>query len=409
MKAQRLDVFKIDNSSIERRPDGSIIVDALINRTGIQLYRRRDGKVKRELRKPSEVFDRRTLDSFKLITVTNEHPRELVTVDNKNIYSVGTTGENIEIIDNQFTRCKLMINDKKTIEDIESGSKVEISCGYTADIDETPGIDPQFGEFDSQQRNIVGNHVAIVRRGRAGSKVRIRVDSEDGAVLVSDDEFVGGKLMKIKILKDGKEVEVEVADEKVGAEIQACIDSLVSDNKKLDGEVKTKQEELDEKKKKVDEMEETIKADESELTTKLQVVTADRDQLKEKVDSFDKIINDSAKERANLIADASAVCDEDTVKKFDSMSNSEIKIAVIKTKLPKMDSLEGKSDSEIDLAYQMTGAIVSDNKNSFKKFGQSIVDGRQDSVLEDASDKSAEAAISHKNSVLDAWQNKEDK
>ena len=59
-----------------------------------------------------------------------------------------------------------MVYDKTVIEEIESGRKREISCGYGCDynIDENGNI---------LQINITGNHVALVDEGRAGHSVRI--------------------------------------------------------------------------------------------------------------------------------------------------------------------------------------------------------------------------------------------
>ena len=53
--------------------------------------------------------------------------------------------------------------------------KLEISCGYTCDTEEKPGTHPIWGDYDAIQRNILGNHVAIVDQGRAGT-AKVRMD-----------------------------------------------------------------------------------------------------------------------------------------------------------------------------------------------------------------------------------------
>jgi hypothetical protein len=70
-----------------RREDGSLIADARIARTGIQLYRgaeigKPEMEVVRAYRPGSEVFSEDTLKSAAHRPVTNDHPPELVTSAN---------------------------------------------------------------------------------------------------------------------------------------------------------------------------------------------------------------------------------------------------------------------------------------------------------------------------------------
>ncbi|MGB1276011.1 MAG: DUF2213 domain-containing protein, partial [Nannocystaceae bacterium] len=60
-----------------------------------------------------------------------------------------------------------VMTDKATIEAIESGKR-QVSNGYMADYDMTPGVTPDGQEYDAVQRNIRGNHIAIVDRARCG-------------------------------------------------------------------------------------------------------------------------------------------------------------------------------------------------------------------------------------------------
>lgn len=61
---------------------------------------------------------------------------------------------------------------KEDIEDIESGEKCQLSCGYYYDADMTPGrIDDL--TYDGVMRNIRANHVALVKEGRAGPDVMV--------------------------------------------------------------------------------------------------------------------------------------------------------------------------------------------------------------------------------------------
>src|SRR5690606_27126345 len=86
----------------------------------------------------------------------------------------------------------MLITHADTIADIDKGKR-ELSCGYSCDLEHVPGewIDPRTGvahRYDAIQRNIRGNHVAVVSKGRAGPEARVRLDSAEAGVLVSDSE-----------------------------------------------------------------------------------------------------------------------------------------------------------------------------------------------------------------------------
>lgn len=57
------------------------------------------------------------------------------------------------------------------VDDIESDRKKELSSAYRYRADMTPGTSPEGEPFDGVMREIVGNHVALVKEGRAGSDV----------------------------------------------------------------------------------------------------------------------------------------------------------------------------------------------------------------------------------------------
>ncbi|AYG66767.1 MULTISPECIES: DUF2213 domain-containing protein [unclassified Rhizobium] len=159
-----------------RTGDGYLVADARIARTGIQTYAgaeigRPEMPIVRIYRPGGEVFSEDTLKSAAHRPVTNEHPPEMVTSENWKKYAVGQTGDEIAG-EGIFLRVPLMVSDEEAIQDIESG-KQELSAGYVCDVDFTGGVTPAGEAYDAIQRNIRINHIAIVRRGRAGSKVRI--------------------------------------------------------------------------------------------------------------------------------------------------------------------------------------------------------------------------------------------
>jgi len=169
------------NLSTERKytPEGFLTVPATIGRTGIQEYTalelgltdRKPNEIIKVFRSEDEVFHPESLSSFSNKPVTDGHPPELVNASNSKSFTVGMAGSDISR-NGDFINATLNITDEDAIKGIESG-KVEVSNGYLADIILQDGVTESGLQFDAVQKNIRGNHIAIVDRGRAGSSCRI--------------------------------------------------------------------------------------------------------------------------------------------------------------------------------------------------------------------------------------------
>lgn len=164
-----------------RMPNGWLRVDARLTRTGIFPYANPDGSVRYELRLPDEVFNRDALESFAMAPVTDDHPPVFLTADNTKEYARGAVGENVRR-DESFVRARLLIHDSELVKKLEASEAREVSCGYTCDLEFKQG-EFEGQRFDAIQRNIRGNHVAIVPLGRAGREARVRMDAESSAML----------------------------------------------------------------------------------------------------------------------------------------------------------------------------------------------------------------------------------
>lgn len=148
-----------------------------IARTGTYKYLREelglDGQgIVDVYREPSEVFNKFTIASFEGKAFTDNHPAEDVTADNWTVYSKGEltnvhkgTGDQAN-----FLVADIIVRDPVVINEIQSGVKREISAGYDCEYIEKDG--------KIYQRNIRGNHAALVQAGRAGSQVRINDSKE---------------------------------------------------------------------------------------------------------------------------------------------------------------------------------------------------------------------------------------
>lgn len=189
-----------EGANVHRTADGYLAASPRIARTGIQVYRGWEMGVPerdtvRIYRPESEVFAPDSLRSYAHKPVTNDHPKEAVTSDNWRKYAVGHTADEI-LRDGGFIRIPLMISDADTVKDVDEG-KIELSLGYTMELDWTPGKTDDGEPYDGVQRNIRANHLAIVAAARGGSRLRIGDANEgdtgmktitiDGATVQVDD------------------------------------------------------------------------------------------------------------------------------------------------------------------------------------------------------------------------------
>jgi 8-oxo-dGTP pyrophosphatase MutT (NUDIX family) len=98
--------------------------------------------------------------------------------DHKPYDVIGTTGSDC-VYEHPYLRNSLTVWAQDAIDDVLSGDKRELSCGYHYVADMTPGISIDGDRYDGVMRNIIGNHVAIVEEGRAGSDVVVGDSAEN--------------------------------------------------------------------------------------------------------------------------------------------------------------------------------------------------------------------------------------
>lgn len=159
-------------------PNGNLICyDVPIARVGWMLYR--DGEtpiqadpstgIARVYRGPEDLFNPQTIGSFMGVAVVDEHPEDGdVNPANWKELSHGFTTTNVrrgEGEEADVLLADLVITNRELIEAVKAGKR-EVSCGYDADYDQT-------GPGEGRQTNIIGNHVALVERGRCGPRCAI--------------------------------------------------------------------------------------------------------------------------------------------------------------------------------------------------------------------------------------------
>ena len=238
-QVSRYDYGQVTNKEIT--PEGYLKVMCKAARTGTQLYTRGDGTQVREYRPEDEVSNPESLASFGMKAVTMGHPRVQLDSENTKLYQIGHAGSQVRFSDG-FVEVAVVITDADAIEKINRGDAQEVSAGYRVDYDPTPGMTPDGQSYDGVQRNILVNHIAIVPKGRAGSQVRLLLDSCDRNDAVADIEKPSNSpaISMARINLDGLEIELS-------ADAASAVQSFVKENGRAQAELQQKldsQEEL---------------------------------------------------------------------------------------------------------------------------------------------------------------------
>ena len=178
------------SDNISRTPEGYLLCrNCVLARTGFQTYTVHD--VTKDLsedeinelglsnsspnssinlyRPSTEVFSQATIASAEGKPLTDEHPNEFVNPENFREYVRGHV-QNVrkgpEGLDSGDWPLMgdILVTDSEVIDKVENGIR-ELSCGYSHEL----ALDGD----KIRQTNIVVNHVALVRKGRAGPEARI--------------------------------------------------------------------------------------------------------------------------------------------------------------------------------------------------------------------------------------------
>lgn len=236
---------RVSVGDIKETKEGYLVATARVARTGVQLYLARElGDVAinagfapddtvRVYRHPDEVFHADSLASITRLPVTVDHPTEDVTSENWAKLSVGEVGDAYST-EPEWIVVNPMIKDASATRAARTTHQ-EISMGYRAGI-----VKARDGlESDFEQKSIRYNHLALVRKGRAGELARI--GDSWGAAPIQDFQpgimptTVGGSQMtdqlKTVVLGD-KAVQVAVTD-------VAAIEQFKTDSAKALADAKT--------------------------------------------------------------------------------------------------------------------------------------------------------------------------
>ncbi len=350
-------------------PAGYLQADAFITRCGVFDYADSLGRITRELRHPDDVFDTKSLETARLVPVTDLHPQFPVNSGTAAYVQRGSTGDTVKR-DGDFVRTIVGVTDSALLERVRQGQH-DLSMGYECELVAETGVwvdaDGKEHPYDARQKNIRYDHCAVVPKGRAGDEVRLRVDGKhsriDAASIRKDagdgDPNPKGKTMKIKV--DG--IEIEVSDT-AGQVIEGAIG-------KRDAEIKTANAATETEKGRADAAEAKAKDEEKKRTDA---------QAPSKVQEL-------VKARVALEATASKL----GVEKVDTLDDAALKRACI-AKVHADMKLDGQSDAYVDGVFaSISGAVAkSDGLDALRRVLTPAGGGGNPQETKDAYDDLAE-------------------
>lgn len=240
MRVDRVDYIPVQKSQVNQ--GGILAGTGIFARAGCQTYYDSEGNEIVEFRPPSEV--RKSSPTFRDLGVTLNHPPEPVKDDNVDKYLCGVTGSTSYIESKKVIRgeVKIFSRDAKAL---CQGSHRYLSCGYSCEIENTPGewrddwgVQGPVGKtyrYDCIQRNIKGNHLALVESPRAGQVAKLdgeRIAYADDKVYNKDDEIRWDSTMGYSVVFDNEEFQIDASNQEKADRIQKALESgkLIQDS-----------------------------------------------------------------------------------------------------------------------------------------------------------------------------------
>ena len=316
---------RFDNVAFKatKTAEGFIRDTPIVGRTGILVYRNADGTEHREYRPPEEAFKADSLASLMGKPITIGHKAFVTAGNAAQVAPVGSVLSAGRQDGNNIVADIVVYN-------LDTDSR-ELSCGYTLTLDETPGTTPDGQHYDAVQRNIVYNHLAIVPQGRAGV-ARLNMDGEQ-VIDDEDNSKEDNKMAEMTKVRLDSGIEYDCAPE-----VKVEIEKMRKDSAEM--------------KKESDKLQAKYDALEAEMKKEKEGRKADAEKAKA---NFDAAI----KTRVELLK----VAEAHKVVNADSMTDTEIKTAVIKAVRGDAINLDGKSADYIEAAFDMAKADVKQHED----------------------------------------------
>lgn len=148
------------NIQVYRNFELSDLPDELKHKETLNIYR-------------SPVEIKKSVNTFQYLAVTSDHPWDNVNIKNFKEYSVGLSSD-AKFKKGDVIARSIVITDADMIVTLQSSEhSKELSCGYFAEIVYEAGTTDKGESYDGYMKNLEGNHIAVVERGKCGGSCRL--------------------------------------------------------------------------------------------------------------------------------------------------------------------------------------------------------------------------------------------
>jgi hypothetical protein len=375
---------------------GFLTVDLAITKTGVMPYRRQNGEIQQELKHPDEIFSDKTMESAKGKPITDEHPFVLLNSENYTDYFKGTTHLNVRK-DDKFLVVSETVFDDNLIAQILSGKKKEVSIGFEADIVTESG-EFEGEKYDAIQKNIVINHVAHTKAGRAGEDVSARIDSifdgydieeRNGIAVLAPKDFnqkskkndSNNKPQKTNKQNNKQSKRNDNSNKEDENDMEAKVIKIDGEEVEVNVDAAEKVEELQTKLDEAQESVEDLTSERDTLKGKLDAAKDSKKTLEGRVDDLenklnsDGDVNDKVSELLGLFEEVTGLIGDSV---SIDMNPKEMKAEVIKRLDEDFELTEEMSDDYLNARYDGAKATIK-NLNSDSLGNNNLRFAKQDS------------------------------
>lgn len=398
MSERRYDfIGKLDGRTV--LGDGSVRFTARLTRIGVFDY----GDHK-ELRVPEEVFKPESMASFKGIAVTDGH-RAFVDATNWKSVAAGHVGDDVHQ-DGEFLVASIVVKDAAVLKKIDSKELVELSMGYTVNLDAAPGQTDGGEAYDSIQRDIVGNHAALgpVDWGRAGPTVRLldaemKMPRDPGVKEKHDPAGAIDILQRGLRMLSGHAISVSLSGEHADGAAYALgtmadpvkrVDAPLNSDAADAADLAASRADADAVRKERD----TARAERDAASKRADTAEAERDAANKDVEKAKTDAAETAKAEASrvdarvtLLDSARGILGAET--SFAGKTDREVRTAAL-VKVDPASKFDGKSDDYVTAAFDIAVKSVKTDRTALGKVNEIVTDAtttQTKSLLDQAHDR----------------------
>lgn len=361
--------FRIDKGKFKVIETGEGFLKARISiaKPGVFAYTKSDGSIAYEAKLPEDLFSKATINSAIGAPIVDTHPNtsdKLVTSENYKEYAKGNIS-NPHIENNEITGIATYY-DPILIKKIKNREQNEVSIGYTYQPSNQSGF-YDGKEYQSSDKNIIINHIAMETHGRAGENIKVHLDKKMEGNMPKWNVEGDNTSNSFTYRKFDGSTDIQVAPE-IHKELMAIKNDSKEKNQKIE-QLKSENENLKKENEKI-KLDKKDEDENKEIKAKLEIANDEAKEWKKKFDSLNnsipEIVEKNSIEKFELIEFAKSI---DNKMKIDGLSNKDIKLQIIAKGLPFKDGVKTDSltDEIIEARYDAACDLLRTKAADYKK------------------------------------------